>query len=81
MLKYTTIMTLLLVTGCTSIEPVYVPTYPNIPKDLLEPCKELNEITKGDGKTLAPWIVETVTKYKECSNNKQALVEIVKRPN
>ena len=68
----------LLLTSCSTVQTVYVPTYPEIPADLLVSCKELKLIEKGDGKTLAPWVIDTVTKYKECSASKQALVEIIK---
>lgn len=77
MLKTSVISLVILLTGCTSTQLVYVPTYPNIPQELLEPCRELNTLDQGDGKTITTWMVDTISKYKECSSSKKALTDIV----
>jgi hypothetical protein len=78
MLKSSVILFIItIIAGCTTIKTVYVPVYPEISESITFDCKPLDTITKGDGKTLAPWILDTVTKYKECASSKKAVVQII----
>ena len=76
-----TLSSVLLVSACISkpSKTVYIPTYLDIPEELMFDCSSPNIIEKGDGNTLAPWILDTLSKNKECSDSKKAIVEIIKK--
>ena len=49
-----------------------------LPLSLIEPCPNLPDIPDRSERSVAQWIVETVTLYYECSASKKRLVEAVK---
>ena len=46
---------------------------PKIPANLDQDCDDLQEITDGTGRALAPWALETIKSYKVCALRAKSL--------
>jgi hypothetical protein len=63
--------------GCSNLSTTtYVKA--ELPLSLIEPCPDLPDIPDRSERSVARWIVDTVTLYYECSASKRRLVEAVK---
>jgi hypothetical protein len=64
-------------TACSNLSTA---TYvkPEVPVSLTQPCPDLPDIPDRSEKSVAQWIVETVSLYYECAAKHERLVEVVK---
>ena len=62
-------LVIILMTGCTTSTPIYVPTtvpIPTIPNELKTPCPDIKEIGLVDQQTVSKWIVEEIDQHSKC---------------
>ena len=58
-------------TGCTKL----IVSSPTIPANLKTPCPELQEIESGQGKDITLWLVEFISKYRDCRAKHSAVIK------
>lgn len=66
-MKYTVLILLLMLTGCSTTVPV-TQKFPQVPEVLLQQCEQLKEVAKDASLVdLTKVVVENYTKYYQCS--------------
>jgi hypothetical protein len=63
--------------GCSTPSTV-ISVKPEVPVNLAQPCPDLPDIPDRSERSVAEWIVQTVTLYYQCAAKHSAVVETVK---
>jgi hypothetical protein len=71
------LMLLVCLLGC-STPSTAISVKPEVPVSLSQPCPDLPDIPDRSERSVAEWIVQTVTLYYQCAAKHSALAEVVR---
>jgi hypothetical protein len=68
-------LVVLALTACATSTTTYVK--PEVPANLTQPCPDLPDIPDRSERSVAEWIVQTITLYYQCAAKHESLVDAV----